>query len=88
MAASGLDSAQQSYLSIGLRGCTSSGSDCPLGSTQITFTTSDLNKWKYISTSVSASYAAANPDIQGFTFQGNLFPSGAAVIYVDDIVWQ
>ena len=88
VAASGLDSAQPSYLSIGLQGCRKDGADCPFGNAQIPLTQSDLNKWKFISTSVSPSYAAANPDILGFTFQGNIFTSGSAVIYVDDIAWQ
>jgi hypothetical protein len=88
VATTSLDSSQQSQLGIGLTGCRTDGSNCQLNSSPVTFTAADLNKWKYISTTVSSSSAATNPNLWSFGFQGNLFPVGAAIIYVDDIAWQ
>ena len=82
--ASGLDTTQSNYLQLGLCGCDSVG--CLLAST--VDRNVPVNKWTQIIAPVDPTFASMRPNIIGHSFQGYLYPTSAATVYVDDIVWQ
>jgi hypothetical protein len=55
------------------------------GAANTTFT---ANTWTQLSATVDPTVAATYPYLTGLTFQGQAYTSGAATMYIDDLVWQ